>query len=62
MQAYILRTVGRVAAAAVNGELYAIGGCPESEIFLTSVEKYNPISREWAEIQPMKYARGVYTY
>eukprot|EP00656_Telonema_subtile_P052531 TRINITY_DN7354_c0_g1_i3.p1 TRINITY_DN7354_c0_g1~~TRINITY_DN7354_c0_g1_i3.p1 ORF type:complete len:374 (+),score=58.25 TRINITY_DN7354_c0_g1_i3:136-1257(+) len=48
----------RVAAAVAGGELYALGGCPESEVFLSSVEKFCPDTQEWQEVEPMKYPRG----
>ena len=40
----------RVAAAVARGELYAIGGCPEGDVFLNTVEKFNPSTREWTEV------------
>ena len=53
----------RTCFAAVNceGEIYAIGGCKEYRdgkvIALKSVEKYNPVERQWSFVADMKTER-----
>ena len=53
-----------VAAAALDGRLYAVGGECESRfshegtLYLTSVEYYDPINNQWNKVAEMKHPRS----
>jgi N-acetylneuraminic acid mutarotase len=47
-----------LAAATVNGVIYAAGGLPGSFTDLNTVEAYNPATDSWSTVAPMSIARG----
>lgn len=40
-----------------SGHVYSIGGQDENDNALILVERFNPESKEWSEVAPMKQAR-----
>jgi len=48
-----------LAAAAVNGKVYAIGGCGLSTCPLNTVEEYDPATNTWTTKAPMPAARYI---
>lgn len=47
----------RLAAVALNGELYAIGGSAVSGVIFNTVEKFNPNIGIWENVAPLNYSR-----
>jgi N-acetylneuraminic acid mutarotase len=45
-------------SAALDGQLYAIGGRTAGDFSLDSVERYDPASGEWEELAPLPLATG----
>ena len=50
-------TRSRVALVANMGHLYAIGGYDGMKN-LSSVERYDPVTNEWAQVAPMESHEG----
>ena len=44
-----------LALAVLDGKLYAVGGV--GDVFLSSVERYDPATNAWEEVAPMMAAR-----
>jgi N-acetylneuraminic acid mutarotase len=46
-----------LAAAALNGKIYAIGGYNSTSTYLATTEEYNPVSNTWTTKPDMPTAR-----
>ena len=47
-----------VAAAALDGKLYVLGGRNEVDLTLDTFERYDPETQEWEELPPMPLAQS----
>jgi len=43
--------------AVLDGKLYAVGGFNDDDQFLSSVERYDPVTNAWEAVAPMATAR-----
>jgi hypothetical protein len=48
-----------LSTSAVNGKIYAIGGCSVFETAFATVEEYDPATDKWTEKADMPTARGI---